>query len=311
MSARERDISWLERAVTLALNGELIDTKLENGFAVIERQWSGGEVLELNLPMPVRSVQASEQLTENAGKMALQRGPLIYCLEGVDQPDDKVLDKLLPENATFSVERRDDLPGDVTAIRFTGQLATMAADGKLDASQPVDLTAIPYFAWAHRGMSEMAVWLPEKPEKTFPKGAPSLAQQAKIVVEGDASGIVALNDARQPASSRDARNGYFAWAERRDTLRVTYEFDTPQPFSASQIYWFVDVANNYQVPEKWRVQLLVEGEWHTAFNPYTVWENAPDKFNKVIYETVTADAARLEVFPKTGANAAILEWKID
>lgn len=297
--------------VTLALNGELIDTKLDNGFAVIERQWSGGEVLELNLPMPVRTVLASEQLTENAGKLALQRGPLIYSLEGVDQPDGKVLDKLLPENATFSVERRDDLPGDVTAIRFTGQLVTMGANGKLDASQPVDLTAIPYFAWAHRGMSEMAVWLPVVPEKTFPKGAPTMSRLAKIVFEGDASGIAALNDAHQPTSSRDAENGYFAWAERRDTLRVTYEFDMPRAFSASQIYWFLDVAKNYQVPEKWRVQLLVEGEWHTVFNPYTVWENAPDQFNKVIYETVTADAARLEVFPKSGATAAILEWRID
>ncbi len=139
--------------VTLKLNGESIDINMDKGFAVINRNWSQGDTIELNLPMPIRRVIANEKVKDDLNKTALVRGPIVYCAEWVDN-DNKVLDMVIPDDAKFQAEYKKDLLNGVTII--TGDV--------LDASgSKRKLTAIPYYAWSHRGPGEMAVWLPRKP----------------------------------------------------------------------------------------------------------------------------------------------------
>lgn len=138
--------------VSLTVNGEPLVLDLRQGFAVIERQWRQGDVVELNLPMPVRRVAANENVKDDSNKVALTRGPLVYCVEGIDHGG-SVLDLSIPDESKFELEHKHSLLNGVTIIRGKA----LKKSGSLQ-----ELTAIPYYAWSHRGNGEMAVWLPRK-----------------------------------------------------------------------------------------------------------------------------------------------------
>ncbi|MDX2247923.1 MAG: glycoside hydrolase family 127 protein [Bacteroidia bacterium] len=133
----------------LRVNGELLYPEMKDGFAHINRKWKAGDRIELTLPMPVRRIAAHESVTENRGKVALERGPLVYCAESVDN-NGKVLDLNLPEAGKFEVNFSPDLLGGLNLITGTA----------LRAGNEVPFTAIPYYARAHRGSVEMRVWFP-------------------------------------------------------------------------------------------------------------------------------------------------------
>jgi DUF1680 family protein len=138
--------------VSLTLNGQPLALNLKNGFAVIERRWSKGDVVELNLPMPVRRVVANANVKDDQNKVALTRGPIVYCAEGVDNGGN-VFDLVVPDESEFQAEYKSDLLNGVTVIK--GKAVNKSGEQR-------ELTAIPYYAWAHRGNGEMAVWLPRK-----------------------------------------------------------------------------------------------------------------------------------------------------
>ena len=139
-------------AFTLRVNGKPADAKLAKGYAVIARTWTAGDVIALDLPMPVRRVLADDRVADDRGKVALERGPLVYCAEAIDNGG-SALDIAVPDAARFAVERRPDLLGGVSVLRA----AVSARDGR-----PRQLTAIPYYAWSNRGPGEMAVWFTRK-----------------------------------------------------------------------------------------------------------------------------------------------------
>jgi hypothetical protein len=130
-------------APSLRVNGESVRLEADAGFASIERRWQGGDVVELDLPMPVRRVRAHEAVEGNRGRLALTRGPLIYAFEAVDNGG-TLEGAFLPEDSALDSEFREDVLGGITVVRGGG------------------LTAVPYFAWANRGPGEMAVWIPTR-----------------------------------------------------------------------------------------------------------------------------------------------------
>jgi len=134
---------------TLRVNSETLSPDMDKGFACITRRWKKGDVIELDLPMPVRRVVAHEMVKDNIGRVALQKGPIVYCLEGVDNKG-HVLDRHIPDDLSFKMEFRPDLLGGVSVLK-----------GKEEEGKE-QIIAIPYFAWSHRGIGEMAVWLPRK-----------------------------------------------------------------------------------------------------------------------------------------------------
>lgn len=124
----------------LTVNGQPTDMIMEKGYALIRRTWNPGDNVTLTLPMPIRRVLSHERVEANRTRVALERGPLVYCVEGRDN-DGKALDLGLSDTSALKAEFREHL--------FSG-LVVLA--GK-------DILAIPYYAWAHRGADEMAVWL--------------------------------------------------------------------------------------------------------------------------------------------------------
>lgn len=138
--------SYLDRSddkVTLKVNGAPAALDMEKGFARIRKTWRKGDVIELSLPLAARRAVAHEAVKEDAGKVAVERGPIVYCAEGADNGG-SALNLVLRDDALLKAEYYPDLLNGVMAVK---------ADGIL---------LIPYYAWAHRGEGEMAVWLRRK-----------------------------------------------------------------------------------------------------------------------------------------------------
>ena len=149
------------KTVEIKLNNKSVDYKIENGYAVLKKNWRKGDVVEVNLPMEVRKVVANPQVIDDLGKVALQRGPLVYCAEWPDN-NGKASNFILPANIQFSTEFKNDLLSGVTVLKADA-IAVLVDEGGMKVStmqQP--FMAIPYYAWAHRGKGEMMVWFPQK-----------------------------------------------------------------------------------------------------------------------------------------------------
>jgi hypothetical protein len=132
----------------ILVNGEPFEAKKENGYAIIERAWKADDVVEYSLPMNVKKVKANELVEEDRGKLALERGPVVFCVEEIDNP---LIDSLgISENSQFIVAFNPELLNGVS---------TLTAQNEGGSKQ---FTAIPYYAWNNRGANKMKVWLPEK-----------------------------------------------------------------------------------------------------------------------------------------------------
>ncbi|GCE45925.1 hypothetical protein EI42_02655 [Thermosporothrix hazakensis] len=160
---RVRQPGWCRKA-TVRVNGEPVQPASERGYLILEREWSQGDVIELTLHMPVERVYAHPQVREDRGRVALQRGPLVYCLEEVDNSSD--LDALLvPQTADFTQTYVQDLASGAVALSFEAQ--RLEADGpslyrtERPRTSMVQVRAVPYCLWDNRSPGEMLVWLRE------------------------------------------------------------------------------------------------------------------------------------------------------
>lgn len=139
---------------TITINGQKYPLSVQNGYAEINRTWEAGDHISLKMPMAVRKVISHPKVEDNHKRVALERGPLVYCAEGIDN-ENQVLNLVLDKDASFSAEQKPDLLGGITVIKGK---AGYSDDGA--RMQVRDFTAIPYYAWAHRGTGEMNVWFP-------------------------------------------------------------------------------------------------------------------------------------------------------
>jgi DUF1680 family protein len=147
--------------VEIKVNNRPVEYKVENGYAVLKKNWKKGDVVEVTLPMEVRRVTSSSQVTDNIGKVALQRGPLVYCAEWADNQG-RASNFILPANLQFKTEFRNDLLNGVVILKTETMAVLVAEDGMKVTTTQQPFTAIPYYAWAHRGKGEMMVWFPQK-----------------------------------------------------------------------------------------------------------------------------------------------------
>ncbi len=156
--------AWCE-APTASLNGEAVTLLVERGYAVIEREWQPGDTIVLDLPMSTQRVYADPRVGVNRGRVALRRGPIVYCLEAADNGSD--LDSLtLPREAELTAEFAPDLLGGVVVLRGTARRLSSETGSGLyrtvpPPTEPAAVTAIPYCAWDNRAPGAMQVWIRE------------------------------------------------------------------------------------------------------------------------------------------------------
>jgi hypothetical protein len=147
----------LERSAAVAVNGQPTTLQTVKGYAVISRTWQAGDTVTVELPMPNRRILCDRRVQDNIGKTAFQRGPLVYCLEWPDVEGGKVLNLMIEPDAPLEAAYRAGLLGGVTVLRGMGM--EIVRSGEQISKTPRAFEAIPYYAWAHRGPGQMAVWI--------------------------------------------------------------------------------------------------------------------------------------------------------
>ncbi|MHC4140709.1 MAG: glycoside hydrolase family 127 protein [Planctomycetota bacterium] len=286
---------------------------VDRGYARLHRRWEPGDTVTVEFEMPVRLVRCNEKVQENRGRLAIERGPIVYCLEATDNGG-HVRNIWLPTDAALTPEHRPDLLGGVTVIQ--GEAFAMQrdeADGPATASR-IGLTAIPYYAWDHREAGEMTVWIPAAAELARAVGPPTRASTSRVSAShcGESDSVVAVNDRLEPESSGDHSIPRLTWWDHLGTSEwVQYEFDEPRWVSSTSVYWFDDTGRGRcRVPESWRL-LYREGDDWTPVAAPSGYGVETDVYNHVEFDPVETSALRLEVRLQPDHSGGILEWRID
>ena len=294
-----------DEQVSLSYNGKKLAVKPENGYAVINKKWKKGDVIKLHLPMTVNKIKTHDAVTSNHGKLALQRGPIVYCLEDKDNQNGWMFDVIANKDAVWEPRFEPELLGGVVSLSAQGEIL------KKEERQSTTLKAIPYYAWNNRGKANMLVWMPEDVAAAIIKPEPTIASRAKTNASTD--NVPGLNDQFEPKNSGDLDKLYFYFWGRRNQAWVEYTFEKPTKISSSEVYWLVfeHYDRSYQLPESWKLQYKnAGGKWVDVKNtsPYGL---APDCYNKVTFEPVTTTALRLETVLQSDFSGGIHEWKVN
>jgi DUF1680 family protein len=310
-----------DQPAVIKVNGAPIAVEVNRGYATIRRHWNADDTIELVLPMPVRRVAASPQVVDDRDHVALQRGPIVYCLESNGNLV-KVRNLVLKGDAALETKAEPDLLGGITAIRGKVSAIRLNEQDELQDT-PQEIAAIPYFAWANRGPAEMVVWIPTTAAGAVPIAAPNLAAKAKITcspkqptrtspnpqaVDGRAA-----KDGIEPRSSHD--NGPLShfdwWPDRNVTEWCEYSWDEPVTIRKTQLYWWDDstVGGGCKVPASWKAFYKNGDEWKPVETSDS-FGVAKDQYNSVKFQPVTTTGLRLEIVVPTDASVGIQEWKV-
>ena len=149
---------------SVKVNGQPVSGNLKKGYLVINRPWKKGDVVSVHFDMPVRTITAHEKVKADEGRVAVERGPLVYCAEGADNKGFSIFNFLMPQQPQFAVSDQQingkrDVNFSVKAISVKGKAVEQDAQGNPTVTDAT-LTMIPYYAWNHRGPGLMEVWMP-------------------------------------------------------------------------------------------------------------------------------------------------------
>lgn len=295
--------------ISISVNGKPAGYTLQNGYACLDRKWEKGDKVVLELPMEVLEVQANPAVAADRDRIALQRGPLMYCLEWPDQPGEKVLNRYLtagPVNTAFE----PSLLNGVEVLKGTA-CTTKRTNSGIEKDNEVPFMAIPYYAWANRGAGEMSVWIATRPEITRPAPLPTIANSSKLVASTSSKTLACLNDGELPENSNDHNLNYYHWWPKKDTTEwIEYDFPEAKTISEASVYWFDDGPwGGCRIPASWRIVFKKGDNWVPVENKsdYPVLK---DTLNTVSFQPFTTTAVRLEVVLQKEYSSGLYEWSI-
>ncbi len=298
---------------SVKVNGQPVEASVDSGYAKITRTWKPGDRVDLDLPMEPRRVLGHEKIAATRGQWALERGPVVYCLEGIDQGG-TVFDFILPAGARVEAAHRPDLLGGVTTLNIHGAARVKrTAAGTLETSS-AELTAIPYASWNNRGLSPMTVWLGREPSQARPVPAPSLSSKAKVAVSFARDGMDTgrINDQQMPRNATDgfAPNFDF-WPHKGGREWISYQFEKPAKVASSTVSWFDDTGvGECRLPKAWRLFYQnASGAWKPVEAPsaFTIRKGEPVK---VTFKPVTTRAMKIEIDLQDDYSAGLYEWEV-
>jgi DUF1680 family protein len=301
-------------AATVKVNGRLVPLQLVNGYVRLSRAWRRGDTIDLHFPMPVRRVVAHALVEDDAGRVALQRGPIVYAAEWPDNPKKRVRNLVLPDGQAMTSEFRPTLLNGVEVVK--GRALGLAYDEKGGVTKTEqDFLAIPYATWANRGPGEMIVWLPRTDAHARPTPYPTIATTATVTVsvpgQGRGKSPRPINDGEDPKSSDDATSYFDWWPTLGSKLEwVEMTFAKPATVSESSVYWFDDTGRGaVRVPASWRILYRDGTEWKPV-QTTDAYGVARDAFNRVRFAPVTTTALRIEVAMQPKFSVGLQEWKV-
>ena len=304
----------------VSVNGQRFDTEA-NGYVVVTRKWKKGDVIELDFPMDVRRIVANDNAEDDRGKVALERGPIVFCLEGMDQADGKVFNKYILDSADITASYDANLLNGVVVLG--GDAMELQQDGTV---KEVRFKAIPYSTWNNRGAQQMEVWVPNTPAKAVPTPGKTIASMAQTFsnrgpIQNDApetaptdSWAGGVNDQWEPKRSSDVSKPYYYWwLKFGSTEAISYQFDKEYEVGNVQVYWldFDHYDGNFRTPEYWSLYYKdANGDWKEVeeHSPYTVMK---DCYNSVDFKPVRTTGLKIIAKLRQGQSGGVLEWKVN
>lgn len=290
-------------------------------YVSIDRKWKKGDVIEINFPMEVRRVQANDNAEDDRGKVALERGPVVFCLEGKDQPDNTVFDKYILDSTPIQSHFEKDLLNGVVVLE--GNAKELQRNGEV---KDVKFRAIPYSTWNNRGGDQMEVWIANTPAKAVATPLPTIASRAQTFsnrgpIQNDApetaptdSWAGGVNDQWEPKRSSDTSKPYhYWWLKRGTTESISYKFKEAEEVSNVQVYWldFDHYDGDFRVPESWTLYYeTADGSWKEVedHSPFTVKK---DCYNSIDFKPVKTKGLKIVAKLQKGQSGGVLEWKVN
>ncbi|MDB6079104.1 MAG: hypothetical protein JWO82_2851, partial [Akkermansiaceae bacterium] len=298
---------WAKGA-EVAVNGEPVKAETFNHYLRLERTWKAGDVVTLRLPMPVERVKADERVKANAGRVALMRGPVVYCLEGVDN-EGRLASLQIPPGGEIHAGFQAGLLGGVTTLK--GAAVRLREQAGEVRNEPAEFTAIPFFANSNRAPTDMAVWIADDASQVRPVTVAGEGEPTASHCNGNDT-VRALNDGLAPKSSDDESIPRMTWWDHRGTPEwAQLTFSTPQTIQGVEVYWWDErrVGRDCRVPEKWTVQYRDGEEWKTVEDA-SGFGTELDTSNAVSFRPVTTTALRIAVQLQPNWSGGILEWRL-
>ena len=306
---------------TVKVNGMAADDAqlTEDGYLTIGRKWKKGDQVTLHFDMEPRTVRANEQVEADLGMVAIERGPLVYCAEAIDNGFD-IMGVLLNQEPRFDVKAGEDFHIKAADGPHTYQLTTLTTDaqtlsfdkqGRLTAKD-VRLKLIPYYAWCHRGNGNMKVWFAQDLKATRPSAPATLASLSKIGSSAQIPALSSLNDRLVPKNAADRSIPYTHWWPKQGSTEwLSYTFPEAATVQSSTVYWYDDQPwQGCKVPDSWCIYYLDDaGEWQPVQHPdgYPVQKGAPCTVN---FDPVKTTAVKLEVKINKDKSAGVFEWSV-
>ncbi|WP_433900377.1 beta-L-arabinofuranosidase domain-containing protein [Sphingobacterium puteale] len=300
------------KEVEIKINGQPVEFTVQaNGYVSLSRQWKKGDRVDLVLPMDVKRTIANDQVKEDRGKVVLERGPIVYCLEWPDN-NGKVSNAVLTDDATVESSYQSDKLNGIVTLTMNGKSTARDPQNKI-VEEDKQLTAIPYYAWANRGAGEMEVWIPRTVEYTKPLPAMTNSSRAKVTSsKGVNASLAKVNDGYWPKSSSDRDVSFYAlWPAKGSQEWIAYEFERPVQISRASVYWWDDRPwGGSRIPDSWRIEYLdLNGNWAEVKNT-TAYTLEQDKTNTVTFEPVSAQKVRLKFRMGKDVSVGIYEFEV-
>lgn len=257
----------------------------------------------------------------------MERGPIVYALESMDQKKDYLFDIVIPRDSKIESHYDKALLNGVVVLEGNAfSVEKDSLNGGLK-EKPFTFKAIPYSTWNNRGDGQLVVWTPESKEYAIVKPEPTIASQARPV------GGWGYNDQFEPTSSADINTPYHYWWLKSGTEEsIGYKFNKPEKISSAEVYWLAfdhyDVI--YKAPESWKLLYKSGNEWKEVKNT-SPYGTELDKYNKVTFEPVTTTELKMVVqlqrskveasadekgpqvvdVGRKGYSGGVIEWKVN
>ena len=296
--------------VVITVNRETVDYSVENGYAILDRKWSAGDQVGLTLNMDTRLVKAIDKVEADQGKLAIQRGPIVYAAEWPDAEDGKILNLIFDKDQTFAAAYKKDVLGGVMVVQGKAKSAKMTKEGSLEYGDEQQVNLIPYYTWNNRGPGEMMVWLPVSEEHVRPLPYPTIASTSKVSGSKDSKMIVSVNDLLLPENSGDRNWPIYHWWPSKDSWEwIQYDFESTKTISSSKVYWFDDRPfGGCRIPQEWVLEYKSGNQWKTVDATYPV---AKDNWSEVNFTPVKTNALRLKVKLDKEFSGGLHEWMVN
>ena len=306
---RYKDYKQLNYSVKV--NGQPVKSELQNGYFTIARKWKKNDKVEIHFDMEPRVVKASDKVAADRGRIAVERGPLVYCAEWADNGFD-IMSVLMNRRPQFKIHENPDKLYGLVELQTPVQTLGYDPNGSLTTAD-AELTLIPYYAWAHRGTGKMRVWLPQELNATTPVQPATLASQSKIEASYKESALTAINDGLVPADEHDRSMGFYNWTPKKNSTEwIMYEFPEATKVSSTTVYWYDDAPwGGCRVPKSWCVYYKdSKGQW-IPVNATGTYGTEKGKGNTVEFNPIQTQALKLEVVLPDDYSSGVFEWEIE